>query len=138
MGDHNQALVGRDERGRLLPGHTGLKQPYNTQAKRDHDVLKHALFLAASEAGKIKAIRKAVAENERLEAEGKTALVSPTLYEGSGLVTYLIHQALEEPRSFMSLLGRAIPAPRAAEDGDDKRPIELTIRIGGADVISEE
>ena len=138
MGDNNQALVERDERGRLLPGHSGLKQPYNTQAKRDHDVLKHALFLAASEAGKIKAIRKAVAENERLEAEGKPALVSPTLYEGSGLVTYLIHQALEEPRSFMSLLGKAIPAPRAAEDGDDKRPIELTIRIGGADVIPEE
>ncbi len=138
MSDNNQALVERDERGRLLPGHTGLKQPYNTQAKRDHDALKHALFLAASEAGKIKAIRKAIAENERLEAEGKPALVNPTLYEGSGLVTYLIHQALEEPRSFMSLLGKAIPAPRSAEDGDDKRPVELTIRIGGADVLPEE
>jgi hypothetical protein len=115
----------RDELGRLLPGH---KVSAVSRRNRDHDMLRMATLLAASEAGKIIAIQKAAQASE----EG-TELINPVLYEGSGLVTYLVHQAVENPQSFMPLLGKMAPAPKN-DSADEERPIEITVRIGGAHV----
>jgi len=117
------ALVERDDSGRFLPGHRAASV---SRRNRDHDMLRYATLLAASEAGKILAIRKALDE----AAEGDE-LINPVLYEGSGLVTYLVHQAVDNPKSFLPLLGKVAPAPRGEDGDEDDRPIEITVRIGG-------
>ncbi|MCZ4270899.1 hypothetical protein [Maritalea porphyrae] len=47
-----------------------------------------------------------------------------------GLVSYLEHQATENPGPFMSLLGKVLPMQVTGEDGNS---LEINVTIGGHD-----
>ena len=50
-----------------------------------------------------------------------------------GMVSYLEHQAAENPTAFLGLIGKVLPLQVTGEDGV---PIEVTFTIGGHDATN--